>query len=158
MASEQLKFHVKPSDIANAANVTSLMWEPVKPPPAERLARMGGKRSRRAALTRKIATLENAVRAMYAKFGEPLPDGFDDGMSEFVVSDATRAPVDDADRVAAGALAGGHTPPPPKIGDKGRPPLPAPLVYAAEVSRPRVGDVNGIKLASSLDGGNRVRH
>lgn len=149
MASEQLKMHVKATDVANAADVTSLMWEPIRVPVAAKLGEKAQKRQKRDV---NISTLANAVRELYAKFGEPLPDGFEDGVRTHVVSPDHFDGTDPATPASAPVASV-----PPKIGDKGRPPLPAPLVYAAEIGRPHVG-TNGTRVASSLDGGNRVRH
>jgi hypothetical protein len=86
MAAEQLGFFVKGSDVANAANVTSLMWDPIKPPTSSS-GRGFDRPVRRQSRDANIATLANAVRELYAKLGEPLPDGFEDGVRTHVAQD-----------------------------------------------------------------------
>jgi hypothetical protein len=143
-ASGALGFNVKGSDIANAANATGVAWTPIKPPTSTS-GRGFDKPVRRQARDTNIATLANAVRELYAKLGEPLPDGFEDGVRTHVpqaaTADAPPTPTPEQLDAAADATRHAHRvaainpEAAPKVGDAGRPKLPAPPVYASEVGR-----------------------
>jgi hypothetical protein len=139
-ASGALGFNVKGSDIANACDATGIEWTV---PKAARIATLGSKRARRAHNDERFDTLARAVRELYAKLGEPLPDGFDAGVAPYAYGEPaapTPAQLDaaaDATRHAH-RVAADNPAVAPKIGDAGRPKLPAPLVYAAEIGRPKI--------------------
>jgi hypothetical protein len=77
-AAKDLAFPVYARDVANACRATGIHWSPDLPPAGPNATASASTRRTR---DRQIALIATAVRSIYAKFGEPLPTGFDDDLA-----------------------------------------------------------------------------
>jgi hypothetical protein len=73
-AAAAIHVRVTPRDVVEAMRATKVLWQPRRPTPPDATTSSGVRRLR----DRRVDAVIAAVRALFAKLGEPLPVGFDE--------------------------------------------------------------------------------